>query len=291
MTTADHRWLQALVRRWSRTDRLPPGRRPVPRAGGRRGTPRRRLSCRLPRGSLARRRHVPVPAGLAERQARRPVRILAGRARRRRAARARRRVPRVFRRRRRDPSLPRGVQRPSPDAQGRDPLARRSWRSIHGLVTADRGDAQLSPRVPRRLLRRRGAQRRLAAHLAERDGGSRAGPVVRGIPGLRLHARAAHLDRRARFAWRGRFTDRMRFFAVCRPTIARKVQALFGRELCSIPIRSWRWSRDPRSTWWTSRRRRARSSPPAWPRTTAMRARLTSISASAPGSTSSAASW
>jgi DNA repair photolyase len=33
----------------------------------------------------------------------------------------------------------------------------------------------------------------------------------------------------------GRFTDRMRFFAVCRPTIARKVQALFGRELCSDP--------------------------------------------------------
>ena len=30
----------------------------------------------------------------------------------------------------------------------------------------------------------------------------------------------------------GRFTDRMRFFAVCRPTIARKVQALFGGELC-----------------------------------------------------------
>jgi DNA repair photolyase len=33
----------------------------------------------------------------------------------------------------------------------------------------------------------------------------------------------------------GRFTDRMRFFAICRPTIARKVQALFGRELCSDP--------------------------------------------------------
>src|SRR5262249_61332455 len=29
----------------------------------------------------------------------------------------------------------------------------------------------------------------------------------------------------------GGFTDRMRFFAVCRPTTARKVQALFGREL------------------------------------------------------------
>jgi DNA repair photolyase len=33
----------------------------------------------------------------------------------------------------------------------------------------------------------------------------------------------------------GGFTDRMRFLAVCRPTIARKVQALFGRELCPDP--------------------------------------------------------
>src|SRR5262245_38270015 len=233
ITTEDHRWLQAWSGHWSRTDRLPPGRRlcrvPVVveepldddyRVGYLAGLSLGDGTCRLRPGWRSDTLGVPSAywqvALTDDEPLARTVEYL-----------------RCF-------AVGAEILPFREASAGRRPMRKVEIRSlpklaiVHGLVTADRETRSY----------RRGF---LAGFFdAEGHNGSSLRISQNETPVLervRSYARSLGFE----FAlvprtWKtgtlrlvGGFTDRIRFLAVCRPTIARKVQALFGRELCPDP--------------------------------------------------------
>jgi DNA repair photolyase len=233
VTTEDHRWLEAWSGRWSRTDRLQPGRRlcrvPVVaeepldddyRVGYLAGLSFGDGTCRLQPGWRSDRPDFPSACwqvALTDHEPlARTVEYL-----------------RCF-------AVGAEILPLREASVGRRLMRKVEIRSlpklaiVHGLVTADRETRNY----------RRGF---LAGFFdAEGHNGSSLRISQNETPVLervRSYARSLGFE----FAleprtWKtgtlrlvGGFTDRMRFLAVCRPTIARKVQALFGRELCPDP--------------------------------------------------------
>jgi DNA repair photolyase len=233
VTTGDHRWLQAWSGRWSRTDRLLPGRRlcrvPVVveepldddyRVGYLAGLSLGDGTCRLHPGWRSDRPGFPSAywqvALTDEEPLTRTVEYL-----------------RCF-------AVGAEVLPFREASAGRRPMRKVEIRSlpklaiVHGLVTADRETRSY----------RRGF---LAGFFdAEGHNGSSLRISQNETPVLeRVRSYARSLGFEFAFeprTWKtgtlrlvGGFTDRMRFLAVCRPTTARKVQALFGRELRPDP--------------------------------------------------------
>jgi DNA repair photolyase len=233
VTTEDHRWLQAWSGRWCRTDRLLPGRRlcrvPVVReeapdddyrVGYLAGLSLGDGACRLQPGWRSDTLGFPAASW---------------------------RIAHVD-----DEPLARTVEYlrcfavgaeilPSQEAPpSRRPMRKVEIRSlpklaiVHGLITADRET--------------RNYRRGFLAGFFDAEG--RHGSSLRisqndtaVLERVRSYARSLGFEftleprtwKTSTLRLAGGFTDRMRFFAECRPTIARKVQALFGRELCSDP--------------------------------------------------------
>jgi DNA repair photolyase len=233
LTTEDHRWLQAWSGRWSRTDGLPPGRRlcrvPVVveepldddyRVGYLAGLSVGEGTCRFQPGWRSDRLGFPSAywqvALTDDQPLARTVEYL-----------------RCF-------AVGAEIVTFREEPAGPGPMREVEVRSfpklaiIHRLVTADRETRNY----------RRGF---LAGFFdAEGHNGSSlriAQNDTAVLERVRSYARSLGFDFTLELrTWKtgtlrlaGRFTDRMRFFAVCRPTIARKVQALFGRELCPDP--------------------------------------------------------
>ena len=133
------------------------GTAPATASDGFARTPGRRLSCRISRWVDSRGRNLPLPAGLAERQARVSRSLLAGCARRSRAARAIAGIPEILRSGCENHALRRRAELQTAAVEARNPLARQA-----GDRSQARGGrtivSQLSPGVPRGLLRRGGTQ-------------------------------------------------------------------------------------------------------------------------------------